>query len=229
MSRRGSVRAAAGAAALVAAFATLTGPSAGPVSAHSNGRAVVLVRQFTLQPSASGWVANVTLADFDSGSPIRDSKVIVVAGDPAAAAAAPAPATTTTQTAASKTTAGKTTKTAAAAPAGPQPTLLAPSATAIGQYAGQLSAKPGPAQVQLSVRTVPGEAPVAPFDKAWDVTLVAGKPLAIVAGESGGGGSNVGLIVGVAGGVVGVALLYGLFVVRRRTAVPAGAANAKRA
>ena len=198
MSRRRSVRVAAGSAAVLTALTAVTAVGAAPAGAHNMGQAVVLVRQFTLQPAGSGWQADVTIADFDSGTPIRDAVVVVYDGAPAAGAAAPAAAT------------------AAGSPLEP--------ATTPGTFQGPLSSvKAGANHLELKIKTKAGSAGVQPFDKAWDVTLEAGKPLAIVADSSGGGGSNVGLIAGVTGGVVGIALLYGLFVVRRRTAVPAGA------
>jgi hypothetical protein len=204
-------------ATLLAMVVALVGVGGAPAQAHSAGKAVVLVRQFTLTPAASGWTAAVTVADFDSGAPIRNSKVILLTGAPAAAGQA----ATTTQTAAknTQTAAKKTTQTAAAAPA---QVTLAPTGL-LGVYQGQVpNVKAGPNHLELRIQTQPGSDPVQPYDKAWDVTLVAGQPYQVVAGGTGGGGgSNLGLILGVAGGVVAVALLYGLFMVRRRTAVPA--------
>ena len=66
---------------------------------------------------------------------------------------------------------------------------------------------------------VPGAEPVLPYDGKWDVQLVAGESVTVVKG-GGGGGSNLPLIMGVAAAVLAVALLYGLYSVRRRTAVP---------
>ena len=105
---------------------------------------------------------------------------------------------------------------------GNKESLLNPTST-LGGYQGVLTGvHPGAQTVELKVRSIPGSDPVNPFQKSWDVTLAAGKPVAVVAGGGGGGGSHIGLILGVAGAVVLVALLYGLFTVRRRTAVPAG-------
>jgi hypothetical protein len=88
-----------------------------------------------------------------------------------------------------------------------------------GQYVGTLKgAKPGPLSLELKVRAQPGAEPVLPADKKYDVQLVAGESLVIA--DGGGGGSNLPLIMGVAAAVLAVALLYGLYSVRRRTAVP---------
>jgi hypothetical protein len=186
MSRRAELRLIGSLATVFAMLVALLGVSGAPAQAHSAGKAVVLVRQFTLTPSANTWQASVTVADFDSGAPIRNSSVVTVIGA--------------------------------------QKTTLAPTKV-IGVYQGTIpNAKPGPTNVELQIRTIPGSDPVQPYDKTWPVNLVAGQPLQVVSGDSGGGGgSNIGLILGVAGGVLAVALLYGLFVIRRRTAVPAQA------
>ncbi|WP_019873152.1 hypothetical protein [Sporichthya polymorpha] len=55
---------------LMVGLATL-GPAAAPVSAHSGGKAVVLVADVTLSPEGSGWKASTTVADGDSGEPLR--------------------------------------------------------------------------------------------------------------------------------------------------------------
>jgi hypothetical protein len=190
MTGRRSVRVAAGSAAVLTALIAATAVGAAPAGAHNMGQAVVLVRQFTVQPAGSGWQAAVILSDFDSGAPIRDANVAVYDGSAPAAAAG---------------------------------SQLDPGSTP-GTFAGPLSTvKAGANHLELKIKTKAGSSGVQPFDKAWDVTLEAGKPFSIVADSGGGGGSNVGLIAGVTGGVVGIALLYGLFVVRRRTAVPAAA------
>lgn len=166
---------------LIAVLVALLSPfAAGPAAAHSGGRAVVLVRNFTVDPSGDSWQANVTLADNDSGSPIRGSRVSVLQGT--------------------------------------KEIVLDHGATA-GLYTGTIKAKPGPLSLALKVRAQPGAEPVLPFDGKWDVQLVAGESVTVVKG-GGGGGSNLPLIMGVAAAVLAVALLYGLYSVRRRTAVP---------
>ncbi|HEX3825738.1 MAG TPA: hypothetical protein VHV82_00570 [Sporichthyaceae bacterium] len=235
MSGRTRLRVAGIVATLFAMVAAVFGVGGVPAWAHSNGRAIVLVRQFTLTPAANGWDADVLAADFDSGAPLRNTKVLVTGGEPVAAAPA-APATQTAADTASATKTAKSTSKAAsktvAAPAaapvaaGPPTIQLLPTSV-VGDYQGTLStAKPGLNHLELKIQTTPGGDPVAPFDQAWDVTLVAGRPLKVVGGDDGGGGSNLGLVLGVAGAVVGVALLYGLFAARRRTAVPAAPARA---
>jgi hypothetical protein len=177
-------------AALLALIASLVGLSGAPASAHNNGGATAVVRQFTLTPGATGWQANLTLADSDQGTPVRNSAVTLAAGA--------------------------------------APSTMAPSATELGSYSGTLAgAKPGPLHIDLKVRTIPGSDAVNPLNVGYDVNLVSGAPLTIVSGGGGGGGSNVGLIVRVAAAVFVLALLYGLFAVRRRTAVPAAGAQAK--
>lgn len=78
----------------------------------------------------------------------------------------------------------------------------------------------GPVHLELKIRTLPGAEPVVPYDRAWDVTLVDGQAVKVASETSGGGGSNTALIAGVAVAVVLIAVLYGLFSLRRRTAVP---------
>jgi hypothetical protein len=105
---------------------------------------------------------------------------------------------------------------------GTTPTELSPGSTP-GSYQGAVAGvQPGAQTVGVKVQSQPSGDPVNPFKQTWNVTLAAGQPLSVVAGGGGGGGSNIGMILGVAGAVVLVALLYGLFTVRRRTAVPAG-------
>jgi hypothetical protein len=165
------------------------GTSAAPASAHSAGKAVVLVRDFTLNPAAGGkWQATVAIADFDSGAPLQGTSVTIGMGSPP---------TKYVQL---------------------QPTSL------IGQYQGVVGkAAAGPANFDLRVRTVPGSPPVQPYDHSFPVTLVAATPLHVIsnAGGGGGGGSSLPLILSVAAVVLVGAMLYGLFSVRRRTAVPA--------
>ncbi len=174
---------------LVAMLAGLLGlaASAVPASAHSGGRAVVLVRSLSVEPAGNAWQAKAVLTDSDSGSPIRGSKVTVSAAGTAAAKE-----------------------------------VTMSQGTVPGFYEGTLSnAKPGsPLTITLKVRAVPGSEPVLPYDRKFEgVQLVAGEPLVLVSG-GGGGGSNLPLIMGVAGAVLAVAMLYGLYSVRRRTAVP---------
>ncbi|MGQ0845103.1 MAG: hypothetical protein ACT4QF_13325 [Sporichthyaceae bacterium] len=89
-----------------------------------------------------------------------------------------------------------------------------------GAYQGALASSTlGQAEVVLKVRAAPGADPVAPFNGTFPVTLVSGETAVVVAGGE-GGGSNLPLIMGVAAAVLAVALLYGLYSVRRRTAAP---------
>jgi hypothetical protein len=61
------------------------GPGSSPASAHSAGKAVVLVRDFTLSPvPGSKWQATVAIADFDSGAPLQGTSVTIGIGAPAA-------------------------------------------------------------------------------------------------------------------------------------------------
>jgi hypothetical protein len=230
--RRSIGRRAAALAAVLGLMAAMTGLGVGPASAHSAGQAVVLVRGLTLAPAGDAWQATVTIADFDSGAPIQQSSVILLTPNPAAqAVVAPAAANAQQQEAAPAAkpkAAGNPKKKAAAtiAAAKPEPILRTPlvPSTVIGQYQGTLpDAKPGPLQLELQVRTQPGSAAVQPYDKTWNVNLVAGQPTEIVKSDNGGGGSSLPLIIGVAAVVLVGAMLYGLFSVRRRTAVPARA------
>jgi hypothetical protein len=60
------------------------GPAAVPASAHSAGKAVVLVRDFMLTPATGGkWQATVVIADFDSGAPLQGTSVTIGIGSPA--------------------------------------------------------------------------------------------------------------------------------------------------
>jgi hypothetical protein len=174
------------AVAAVALVAGVTlGPAAAPVSAHSGGKANVLVADLTLTPVGTAWTVATTLVDGDSGSPIRGAEVHTLLGDPA------------------------------------KTFTLTPGST-LGNYntsVGALAA--GPTHLELKVQTLPGAAPVVPYDHTWDFTLTAGQPYTVVSGSAGGSGSNVALIMSVAGAVILLALLYGLFSLRRRTAAPA--------
>jgi hypothetical protein len=174
----------AGLLALIAGVGT----GAAPASAHSAGKAVVLVRDFTLNPAPGGkWQATVAIADFDSGAPLQGTSVTVGLNG----------STKFVQL---------------------QPTSL------IGQYQGVVGkANAGPNTFDLRVRTVPGSPPVQPYDHSFPVTLVANTPLHVITagGGGGGGGSSLPLILSVAAVVLVGAMLYGLFSVRRRTAVPA--------
>lgn len=175
------------AAAAVAVVVGLTalGPAATPVSAHSGGKAVVLVADLTLSPEGNAWKASTTLVDGDSGSPIRGAEVKALLGTPAK-------------------------------------TFDLTSGPTLGNYVGTVGALPaGPAHLELKVRTLPGSEPVVPYDKTWDFTLTAGQPYQVAAETGSGGSSNVALILSVAGAVILLAVLYGLFSLRRRTAGPA--------
>lgn len=93
--------------------------------------------------------------------------------------------------------------------------------SSLGQFTapvGKLAA--GPVHLELKVRTLPGAEGVVPYDGSWDPTLVNGQPVTVASETSGGGGSNVALIASVAVAVVLIAVLYGLFSLRRRTAAP---------
>lgn len=95
--------------------------------------------------------------------------------------------------------------------------------TAAGVYSGSLGEMAaGPVQVELKVRTRPGAEAVVPYNDAWTVELVAGQPTQVVSAAA-DGGSQAGLILGVAAAVLILALLYGLFALRRRTPIPARA------
>ncbi len=103
----------------------------------------------------------------------------------------------------------------------PAKTVSLAQGTALGSYTASLGSLPaGPTHLELKVRTLPGAEPVVPFDKGWDFTLTAGQPVQVAAETGGGGGSNIALILSVAGAVILIALLYGLFSLRRRTAAP---------
>jgi hypothetical protein len=175
------------AATVLAVGLSALGPAATPVSAHSGGKAVVLVADLTLSPDGPGWKASTTLVDGDSGSPIRGAVVKTLVGTPA------------------------------------KSFDLAQGPT-LGNYVGALGAMPaGPTHLELRVQTLPGAAPVVPFDHSWDFTLTAGQPYHVASEAGAGGGSNFALIASVAGAVILIALLYGLFSLRRRTAAPAKA------
>ncbi|MGQ0464954.1 MAG: hypothetical protein ACT4QG_06500 [Sporichthyaceae bacterium] len=95
--------------------------------------------------------------------------------------------------------------------------------TAPGLYQGTVAAKPGSMTFALKVRATPGTEPVMPFDSTpWNVQLVAGET-AIVVGGSDDGGGVMPIALSVAGALLGVGLLYGLYSTRRKTAVPARA------
>jgi hypothetical protein len=179
------VRAAAAVALVIGV--TALGPAATPVSAHSGGKAVVLVADLTLSPVGKTWNASTTLVDGDSGAPIRGADVKALYGTPAKSLAL---------------TRGST----------------------LGNYVGSLGALPaGPTHLELQVRTLPGAEAVLPYDHSWDFTLTAGQPYQVAKETGGGSGSNVALILSVAGAVILLAVLYGLFSLRRRTVAPAKA------
>jgi hypothetical protein len=176
--------AAALATGLLAVGLTAVAPAA-PVSAHSGGKAVVLVADLTLAPTGNSWTASTTLFDGGSGSPIRGADVKALLGTPAK-------------------------------------TVSFAQGSSLGLYTASLGALPaGPTHLELKVRTLPGSEPVVPYDNAWDFTLTAGQPMQVASETAGGGGSNVALILSVAGAVILLAVLYGLFSLRRRTSAPA--------
>jgi len=158
-----------------------------PASAHSGGRAVVLIRSLVVEPAGSGWQVAAVLTDNDSGDPIRGPKVTALVGVAANA----------------------------------KEVVMNPDDGDVARFVGALpAAKPGPLVLALKVRTSPGSDPVAPFDsQPFTAQLVAGESVTLVAG-GGDDGSNLPLIMGVAAAVLAVALLYGLYSVRRRTAAP---------
>jgi hypothetical protein len=177
----------AAAAVAVAVGITAFGPAATPVSAHSGGKAVVLVADLTVSPEGKNWTANTILVDGDSGAPIRGAEVKAVVGNP-------------------------------------PKTVSFTQGSTLGSYTGALGAIPaGPTHLELKVRTLPGAEAVVPYDNAWDFTLTAGQPYQVAKETGGGGGSNVAMILSVAGAVVLLAVLYGLFALRRRTIAPARA------
>lgn len=175
----------AAAAVAVAVGLTALGPVATPVSAHSGGKAVVLVADLTLSPEgASNWKATTQLVDGDSGAPIRGAQVKAFVGTP------------------------------------PKSVDLVQGAS-LGNYVGSLGNLPaGPTHLQLRIQTLPGAEAIVPYDHSWDFTLTAGKPYQVASEAAGAGGSNVALILSVAGAVILLAILYGLFSLRRRTTAP---------
>ncbi len=103
----------------------------------------------------------------------------------------------------------------------PVKTVALEPGSALGNYTASLGAlAAGPARLELQVRTLPGSEAVVPYDKGWDFTLTAGQPVQVASETAGGGGSNIALMLSVAGAVILLALLYGLFSLRRRTAAP---------
>jgi hypothetical protein len=185
---RGGVRRglAAALAVLVAIMAGL-GLSAGSASAHSGGRAVVLVETLDVTPvEKGGYIATISVADFDGGGPLVNIDLQMKGGGQAA--------------------------------------FVAMTPTTPGKYELALpKAKPGPVTLDIKVRTLPGAEPVTDLDKSYSGTLVEGAPLNLTTGRvvASEGGGNTGMIVGVAGAVLLVAVLYGLFAMRKRSAVPA--------
>ena len=103
----------------------------------------------------------------------------------------------------------------------PVKTVMLAQSSSLGIYAASLGALPaGPTHLELKVRTPPGAEAVVPYDKAWDFTLTPGQPVQVASETAGGAKSNVALILSVAGAVVLLAVLYGVFSLRRRTAAP---------
>lgn len=96
-----------------------------------------------------------------------------------------------------------------------------------GQYSLAMpKAAAGPVTIEIKVETAPGGTAVTSIDKTYTGTLAAGQSLNLVrekASGGGGGGSNTGMIAGVAGAVLLVAVLYGVFSMRKKSAVPARA------
>ncbi|WP_084670820.1 hypothetical protein [Sporichthya polymorpha] len=160
------------------------GPATAPVSAHSGGKAIVLIADLTLSPEGTGWRASTTVVDGDSGEPLRGVDVKALLGSPVK-------------------------------------TVTLTQGATLGNYVGPLGALPvGPTHLELKVRTLPGAEPVAPYDNGWDFTLTAGQPVQVASETAGGGGGNAALTLSVAGAVILLALLYGLFSLRRRTGDP---------
>lgn len=103
----------------------------------------------------------------------------------------------------------------------PAKTYTLEPAGALGTYTARLDGvKPGPTDITLRVRTIPGNEGFVPFNQTWPIELVAGQPTLVASASGGGGGSNVGPIVGVSGAVLAIAMLYGLYALRRRSAAP---------
>ncbi|HUR01543.1 MAG TPA: hypothetical protein VM347_03305 [Nonomuraea sp.] len=103
----------------------------------------------------------------------------------------------------------------------PAKTVALAQGSTLGSFVAPVGALPaGPNHLELKVRTLPGADAVVPYDNSWDFTLTAGQPVQVAAETGGGGGSNVALMLSVAGAVILIALLYGLFSLRRRTAAP---------
>jgi hypothetical protein len=101
-----------------------------------------------------------------------------------------------------------------------QRTALTPTSMA-GQYQGTVrNARPGPIQLELQVRSIPGAAAVQPYDKVWSTSLVAGETNEVVVDDGDRSGNDLPLIIAVAAAVLIGAMLYGLFSVRHRTPAP---------
>lgn len=189
--RGGVGRGLAGVVAVLVALIAGLGLLAGTASAHSGGKAIVLVEDLTIAPAGDGWKATAKLADYDGGGPLTNVDVVI-----------------------SGAGTGLT-----------KPTSMTESEVG-GTYTLALpNAKPGPITVDMSVRTVPAGTPVTPFKESYTNSLVDGQALSLTSGKAisgdGGGGGSTGMIVGVAGAVLLVAVLYGLFAVRKKSAVPA--------
>jgi hypothetical protein len=65
----------AGAVAVTAAFALSTAVTSPPGLARPEGKAIPLVRDFTLAPAPPGWSASVSVVDFDGGEPLTGADV----------------------------------------------------------------------------------------------------------------------------------------------------------
>ena len=103
----------------------------------------------------------------------------------------------------------------------PVKTVTLAQGSTLGKYVASLGALPaGPTHLELKVRTLPGAEAVVPYDNGWDFTLTAGRPVQVASEATAGNGGNIALILSVAGAVILLALLYGLFSMRRKAEGP---------
>lgn len=170
-------------ASLVALILSSTALTA-PAGAHSGGKAIPLVSDFTLAPAASGWNASVTVVDFDGGEAL-DAINVQLKG------------------------------------AGLRTLTPMVESERIGTYELPLpDAQPGPVQLVLQMRTLPGGTEITNLNETYERTLVAGQPLHVVGaaptGNGSGGGSNAGMIVGGAGALLLVAVICTMLALRSR-------------
>ncbi|MGQ0843400.1 MAG: hypothetical protein ACT4QF_04635 [Sporichthyaceae bacterium] len=168
-------------------FGALSGLAiVGPASAHSGGRAVVLVRSLAVEPAGSGWQVAAVLTDSDSGSPILGPRVSALVGED------PAKATEVVMNA---------------------------TGTAARFVASLPAVKPGPLALALKVRSSPGADPVQPLNtRVFTTVLVSGTTATLVSGGGEEGGGSLPLIMGASGALLALALLYGLYSLRRPSA-----------